>query len=236
MLNISICDDDKASVDKLSCMVGEYCADNGLEYRLSTFTNGRALLESDISQCHLLFLDVDMGSENGIAIAHEIRKTNKEMILVYVSGYVQYAPAGYNVKAFAYILKNDLDGLFKTTMDDVVKQLDFRGMVYKIKTGETEISLPLKNILYIESFDKVTEIHTDLPQGRYTVRQPLTDAVKQLADKGFLQIHKSYLVNMQHITKLKNYTIVLTDGTPLPAAQKRWKEIMQAYLEWKGAL
>ena len=236
MLNISICDDDKTSVDRLSRMVSEYCTLNGLDCQLSVFTKGQDLLNSPISQCHLLFLDVDMGSENGIAIAHEIRKVNRDMILVYVSGYVQYAPAGYNVKAFAYILKNDLESLFRTTMDDVVKQLDFRGMAYKIKIGDTETSLPLKNILYIESFDKITEIHTDLPQGKYTVRQPLAEAVKQLADKGFLQIHKSYLVNMQHITKLKNYTIVLTDGTPLPAAQKRWREIMQKYLEWKGAL
>ena len=236
MLNIIICDDDKTSVDKLSQLVKEYCQQSNMDYTLSAYTTGGDLLAGDIASCHLLFLDVDMGEENGIAIAHEIRKTNKDVIIVYVSGYVQYAPAGYNVKAFAYILKNDLDGLFKTTMDDVVKQLDFRGMVYKVKTIDGEISLPLKNILYIESFDKITETHTNLPQSKYTVRQPLTDAVKQLADKGFLQIHKSYLVNMQHITKLKNYTIVLTDGTPLPAAQKRWKEIMQAYLEWKGAL
>ena len=236
MLNISICDDDKTSVDKLSQMVKEYCQQNNMDYTLSAYTTGGDLLAGDIASCHLLFLDVDMGEENGIAIAHEIRKTNKDVIIVYVSGYVQYAPAGYNVKAFAYILKNDLDDLFKTTMDDVVKQMDFRGMVYKVKTVDGEISLPLKNILYIESFDKITEIHTNLPQSKHTVRQTLTDAVKQLADKGFLQIHKSYLVNMQHITKLKNYTIVLTDGTPLPAAQKRWKEIMQAYLEWKGAL
>ena len=236
MLNISICDDDKISVDKLSQLVKEYCQQSNMDYTLSAYTTGSDLLAGDIDNCHLLFLDVDMGEENGIAIAHEIRKTNRDVIIVYVSGYVQYAPAGYNVKAFAYILKNDLDGLFKTTMDDVVKQLDFRGMVYKIKTTDGEISLPLKNILYIESFDKVTEIHTNLPQADYTIRQPLADAVKQLADKGFLQIHKSYLVNMQHIAKLKNYTIVLTDSTPLPAAQKRWKEIIQAYLEWKGAL
>ena len=235
MLNISICDDDKTSVTKLSHLVSEYCNQRQLEYNLSVFTKGADLLASPINECHILFLDVDMGEENGIAIAHEIRKVTKELILVYVSGYVQYAPAGYNVKAFAYILKNDLDGLFKSTMDDVVKQLNFRGMVYKIKTADSETSLPLKNILYIESFDKVMEIHTNLPQNDYTIRQPLSEAMKQLADKGFLQIHKSYLVNMEHITRLKNYTITLTDGTTLPAAQKRWKEIMQIYLEWKGA-
>ena len=234
MLNIFICDDDIAAVEKLKQQTDEYCTRNGLEYSMHSYTTGRDLLAADIQGCDLLFLDVDMGEENGIAIAHEIRKVNRDMILVYVSGYVQYAPAGYNVKAFAYILKNDLDSLFAATMDDVCRQLNFRGMVYRIKINDDEISLPLKNILYIESYDKICEIHTNLPQPKYTVRQPLNEAVNRLADKGFVQIHKSYVVNMQHITKLKNYTITLSDYTALPAAQKRWQDIMQKYLEWKG--
>ena len=236
MLKINICDDDKASVDKLVSLIEKYCKDKKLEHSLECYTQGSDLLAGNISECDLLFLDVDMGSENGIAIAHEIRKVNRELILVYVSGYVQYAPAGYNVKAFAYILKNDLDGLFEPTMNDVMKQLNFRGMTYSMKTGSTEISIPVKNILYIESFDKTIDIHTNLPQEIFTQRQTMTDTAKQLADKGFVQIHKSYLVNMQHISKLKNYAVTLTDGTNLPAAQKRWQEIMKIYLDWKGAM
>ena len=94
MLRISICDDDKASVDKLVSLIEKYCKDKKLEHSLECYTQGSDLLAGNISECDLLFLDVDMGSENGIAIAHEIRKVNRELILVYVSGYVQYAPAG----------------------------------------------------------------------------------------------------------------------------------------------
>ena len=236
MLRISICDDDIAGVDKLAMLIEKYCNKKGLEYSMHTYTNGSDLLASNLAECDLLFLDVDMGQENGIAIAHEIRKNYRVIVLVYVSGYVQYAPAGYNVKAFAYILKNDLDALFESTMDDVMKQMNFRGMVYKIKINSEEVALPLKNIVYLESLDKTTIIHTNNRMISYAVRQPLADAINYLCDKGFVQIHKSYLVNMQHITKLKNYTINLTDGTNLPAAQKRWRDIMQAYLKWKGAM
>lgn len=236
MLRISICDDDIAGVDKLAMLIEKYCAEKGLEYSMHTYTKGSDLLASNLAECDLLFLDVDMGQENGIAIAHEIRKNYRDIVLVYVSGYVQYAPAGYNVKAFAYILKNDLDALFESTMNDVMKQMNFRGMVYKIKINSEEVALPLKNIVYLESLDKTTIIHTNNRMISYAVRQPLADAINYLCDKGFVQIHKSYLVNMQHITKLKNYTINLTDGTNLPAAQKRWRDIMQAYLKWKGAM
>ena len=186
MLRISICDDDIAGVDKLAMLIEKYCAEKGLEYSLHSYTNGSDLLASNLAECDLLFLDVDMGQENGIAIAHEIRKNYRDIVLVYVSGYVQYAPAGYNVKAFAYILKNDLDALFESTMNDVMKQMNFRGMVYKIKINSEEVALPLKNIVYLESLDKTTIIHTNNRMISYAVRQPLADAINYLCDKGFV--------------------------------------------------
>ena len=232
MLNIFICDDDKGSADKLSGMVSEYCNSKNIQHHIDVFYSGSDLLNADTRQCDLLLCDVDMGSENGIDIAAQIRTTNKRLILVYVSGYVQYAPAGYNVRAFAYILKNDLDNLFAVTMDSVMKQLNFMGAVFTFRHNDKEISLPLQNIYYIESFDKTADIHT--PDKTYSLRISIGEIAQQLADKGFVQIHKSYVVNMQHISKLKNYNITLSDGTVLTASQRRWKDVVASYLKWKG--
>lgn len=232
MLNIFICDDDRDSADKLADMVSEYCNNRNIQHRLDVFYSGSELLAADTDRCDLLLCDVDMGSENGISIAARIRKTNRNMVLVYVSGYVQYAPAGYNVKAFAYILKNDLDSLFETTMDSVMKQLNFMGAVFSFRYNDEEISLPLQDIYYIESFDKTADIHT--AEKTYSLRSSIGEIARKLADKGFVQIHKSYVVNMQHISKLKNYHINLSNGTVLTASQRRWKDIMARYLKWKG--
>ena len=143
-------------------------------------------------------------------------------------------------EAYRATLDIPLIGITGSVGKTTAKEMIWAVLNRKYKTHKNrmnfnnEISLPLKNILYIESYDKICEIHTNLPQPKYTVRQPLNEAVNRLADKGFVQIHKSYVVNMQHITKLKNYTITLSDYTALPAAQKRWQDIMQKYLEWKG--
>ena len=98
--------------------------------------------------------------------------------------------------------------------------------------GCNALGLPLQDIYYIESFDKTADIHT--AEKTYSLRSSIGEIARKLADKGFVQIHKSYVVNMQHISKLKNYHINLSDGTVLTASQRRWKDIMARYLKWKG--
>ena len=235
MLNIAICDDQNTSVAALTEKVSNYCDEHNTKYEIFTYKSGEELIASETDKLSIIFLDVDMGALNGIDTAKEIRKTNKDVIIIYVSGYVQYAPAGYQVKAFAYILKNDIDALFNNVMDEVFKELNFKEDIYKIKIDSKDISPPLKDIVFIESFDKTVDIH-HISGEKYTIKAQINDIYNELKSKGFLQIHKSYIVNMQHVIKAKNYVVALSNGRELMASQRRWKDIMAEYLEWKGRM
>ena len=235
MIKSAICDDQNTSVDTLAEKISKYCDEHNTECEIFTYKSGEELLESETDELSIIFLDVDMGTLNGIDTAKEIRKTNKDVIIIYVSGYVQYAPAGYQVKAFAYILKNDIDALFNDVMDEVFKELNFKEDIYKIKIDSKDISLPLKDIVFIESFDKTVDIH-HINGEKYTIKAQINDIYNELKSKGFLQIHKSYIVNMQHVLKAKNYVVALSNGRELVASQRRWKDIMAEYLEWKGRM
>ena len=235
MLNIAVCDDEKLSVDKLVFKINEYCNTNDIAHSVCTYNSGEDLLSSNIDALDIIFLDVDMGKTNGIETAREIRKYNKDVIIVYVSGYIQYAPAGYQVKAFAYMLKNDVDALFNSIMDDILEEINYKQKVFKIKENEQVISLALNDIVFIESFNKTVDIH--ITNGnKHTSKAQINDIYNELKSKGFLQIHKSYIVNMQHVMKMKNYIVALSNGRELMASQRRWKDIMAEYLEWKGRM
>lgn len=60
----------------------------------------------------------------------------------------------------------------------------------------------------------------------------MKDLEEQLADKGFLRIHKGYLVNYRFIRRLKNTEAVLTNGEELPISRLRVQEIRNQYLEF----
>ena len=235
ILNIAICDDEIISIEKLADKVKDYCKEKNTQYAISVYRSGEELLSDNTDEFDIIFLDVDMHELNGIDAAREIRKKNKEVLIVYVSGYVQYAPLGYGVKAFAYLLKNDMDILFCDVMDNLFSELKIRNEVFRIKTDKENISLPLKEIIFIESFDKTVDIHI-VNGKKYTAKAQINDIYCELKSKGFLQIHKSYIVNMQHIIRIKNYIVTLSDGRELMASQRRWKDMVSDYLEWKGRM
>ena len=62
----------------------------------------------------------------------------------------------------------------------------------------------------------------------------LTSLESELEAHGFLRIHKSFLVNMQHIRKVRSRECLLTDGTTLAVSEKNYSQQKQKYLLWKG--
>ena len=231
MLNIAICDDEQISIDKIYSKVSQYCESKNISYYVHTYTTSMDLVSSDLNNINIIFLDVDMKGMNGIDAAKEIRKVNKEVIIIYVSGYIQYAPEGYQVKAFAYILKNNIDVLFDGIMDEAINELQFNEDIYTVKINNEEINIAIKDIVFIESFDK--ELVINCVNEKFTVKGQLNDIYAELKSKGFLQLHRSYIVNMMHILRIKNYIITLSNGREIKASQRRWREIVSEYLDWK---
>lgn len=231
MLNIAICDDEQISIDIIYSKVSQYCESKNISYSVHTYTTSMDLVSSDLNNINIIFLDVDMKGMNGIDAAKEIRKVNKEVIIIYVSGYIQYAPEGYQVKAFAYILKNNIDALFDSIMDEAINELQFNEDVYTVKINNEEFDISIKDIVFIESFDK--ELVINCVNEKYTIKGQLNDIYAELKNKGFLQLHRSYIVNMMHILRIKNYIITLSNGREIKASQRRWREIVTEYLDWK---
>ncbi len=238
MLKIAICDDERSSIETLSKLLSQYASKNNIEMDIQSYEKGEELLNSDINSYDILFLDVNMqDGRNGIEIAKKIRLRNKKVLMIYVSGYIQYAPEGYSVKAFAYILKNDLLKLFETVMDDAMAEIKYIDYSYDFNIDGEYISLPLTNIEYVESFDKTIEIHTiNHPVNTYILKIKLSDFYDVVQNKGFLQIHKSYVINVRYTKSIKSYTATLMSDIRLPVGQKRWKEVLDRYLEIKSKI
>ncbi|MCD7760703.1 MAG: LytTR family transcriptional regulator [Clostridiales bacterium] len=57
------------------------------------------------------------------------------------------------------------------------------------------------------------------------------DLEEALSPKGFLRIHKGYLVNYKFIRRLENTEAVLTNGERIPLSRRRVQEIRTRYLE-----
>lgn len=237
MLSVLICDDDVAFVNDLKEKVKLALDMRNQKAELHTYLEAEKISDDILTSCDIAFLDLDFAGKNytGINIAKKLRLFSEDAVIVFVSDYIEYAPAGYEVRAFRYILKNELTLVFNDVFDQALKQLRTEKADIKIKFDGEIITILLKDILYMESVGHILKIYTNGSKIKtYSCYSTLSNMEKELKDRGFLRIQKSYLVNMKHIKKLNCTEVTLDNGQNLRVSAKTYSECKKKYLFWKG--
>ena len=170
-------------------------------------------------------------------IARRLRTQRSDTVLIFVTNFIEYAPEGYEVQAFRYVLKRDIHSDLKPNLLLALKNLNKETLPIQVN-GEI-INLALDEILYLEvQQHNVTAVMRqqtqDKKQKEYSFYASLSELEERLEPLGFLRIHKSYLVNMKYIKKFQCREALLTCGITLRVGEKSYAENKQKYLLWKG--
>ena len=81
------------------------------------------LFEQAYDRTQILFLDIEMEKMDGIALAREIRKHNRQMQIIFVTGYMEYIQEGYDVEALHYLLKPVSQEKIDSVLERAVERL-----------------------------------------------------------------------------------------------------------------
>lgn len=234
-MKIAICDDMPEFACELKLMAEEICAKRDWPLESLAFSSPLELLEADLSHTDAAFLDIDMPELNGLEAARELRKKYPELILVFVTAFIEYAPAGYQVSAFRYLLKQQLRDSLPEVMEAIQQKLRESADMISVQQKNGAVSIPLKNILYLEGTPRrMVLFHTVNTARPIEAAGKLEDFERRLAGKGFLRLQRSFIANMAQISKISNYQVWLYDGTVLNASEKYYKQVQAAFLQWKG--
>lgn len=95
--------------------------------------------------------------------------------------------------------------------------LSFRG-----KKAETYRVLP-EEILYIEAENINCTIHTTADP--LSVCQPISQIEKQLPNQ-FLRVHRSFIINRHHVSRVYRYAIELSDHAVIPVPEKKYMHVL----------
>lgn len=236
-VKIAILDDDPMFAEELHRKISMGCAKRDWKLECHIFLSPQELLDFDLSNIQIIFLDVDMPEMNGIEVAAKIRQHYPDLILIFVTAYLQFAPSGYKVNAFRYILKPQYAVEIEPCLDAIQDKLFEDKETILIELKDTVIELPLRYILYFEGtpYRRVL-LHTIKPDGQIIeCRGKINEYDQKLSDKGFIRLQKSFLVNMYYINKISSYTAKLKNGKTLKVSEKDYKKICSKYLIWKGS-
>ena len=86
------------------------------------------------------------------------------------------------------------------------------------------------DILYIEIYNNICHIHTTAKVIKSYC--PLKEIERQLEDDTFLRTHRSFLVNMQHISEVVKDEFILKNGASVPIRRNDKKAVKQAYSDY----
>lgn len=129
-------------------------------------------------------------------------------LIVFATAYPQFAAEAFRINAVDYLLKPYDEEQLKQTIGRIEKLLapqtagDTTSHLGKLAVemdGEIDYIL-IQDILYMYRDEKVTKIIT--PRREYEVRTSLKDLESRLALFPFFRIHKSYLVNLNYVSRL----------------------------------
>lgn len=231
-MNIILCDDNERFLYFLYDKLTNYLKSKEISFNIRQFNSGEELLKLNITQVDVIFLDINMDKLDGIQAAKILRRRNPDFILVFATSYIEYAPLGYEIKAFRYILKEHIDELFDNMMDTILKEMGyFRTEItldfsYGAKTFFTD------NLIYAES--KLHTVYFHFHGKSKHLYNTLDSIQNLLPSEEFVRIHKSYLVNIRHLVDVKNYIAFLDNGIELPISQRKFSEVKKKLFIYKG--
>lgn len=107
-MRILVCDDDAAFAGQLAEKIEAIVKPQMPRSTVDCATDAAQLRALPLAKYDLAFLDIDMGSLNGVDLARRLHELHPDMLLIFVTNYVEYSLQGYEVQAFRYLLKAEM--------------------------------------------------------------------------------------------------------------------------------
>ncbi|WP_017731454.1 LytR/AlgR family response regulator transcription factor [Nafulsella turpanensis] len=215
-----IIDDEPLAIELIESHAAQI---SGLEV-VGTFKNAVKALEFLKSHpVDLIFLDIQMPVLSGIDF---LKSTNIAPKVIFTTAYRKYALEGYELNVVDYLLKPITFERFFKAMDKYFscssslsqnrpqESADTQEKEYiYVKADKKNVKVRMNDILYVESIKDYIKIQT--PESIIIVKEKISVFEKLLPSNDFLRVHRSYLVNIHHITAFTNYDIEI-NSTEIP--------------------
>lgn len=208
----------------------EYCSKiNNFEIVLSTGNPLEFINFAQHNEVDLIFLDIEMPELNGMEILNAMVRPPK---VILTTAYSEYALESYNYGVVDYLLKpikieRFLKAINKVTVSTISapKQHSTKEEL-QIKHDGMPVNIPFTSILYIQSFGNYLKIFTDTRM--YLISETLIN-ITTLLSENFQRTHKSYIANLERVTKATR-THLLIEDTKVPVSAM-YKVIVSEKLE-----
>jgi two-component system, LytTR family, response regulator LytT len=220
-------------------------------------SNGSAALRGVMESVpHVVFLDVQMPSLNGLELSNLLGRLPEKPLVIFSTAFEKYALAAFDVEAFDYVLKPFTLERMQKAVHRAIKFLHLKDAYAapearndqvrtseRTETFEVSKKIPLykgekiiptasQSIIFARIEDGDIVVRTS--DGSYRTKSTLNELEAKLAACGFVRVHRSSLVNTNHVKEVipwfnGSYKLVMNDRekTEILVSRYNVKELKQ---------
>jgi DNA-binding LytR/AlgR family response regulator len=214
IINTLIVEDEQHSLERLRDLLQGF-----KELRLiDTATDGlSAIKKIDGLKPDLVFLDIQMPGANGFEVLDRV--THRPMV-IFVTAYDEYAIKAFEENAVDYILKPSskeriaaaveraiqrsqrIDTQLLESLRNALKEKKYMKR-FAVKQGDEILIIPETDVFYFQAESKYIFLYTF--NRRYFFEMTLKELEKSLDPALFCRVHKSTIVSLEKVRKLKKW-------------------------------
>lgn len=225
VFRVGICDDEKTTCAEIEEIIYECGKELGVQFDVSVWYQGEMLcdyLKND--SLEILFLDIELLSTDGIKVGKYIRDVldNPNMMIVYISSKSSYAMNLFKVQPLDFLIKPIKQADVLEVLQKAVKIYRKKNQSFECSSKGCRYKVAFKDIIYFYSQNKKVIIVTN--SGNIEFNEKLKKVAEEVP-ANFLQIHQSFLVNMDYVAECTYEEMKMQNGMILTISQPYRKKV-----------
>lgn len=231
-LNIAICDDNNEQINIMESYIDSR---NDETLNCDAYYSGEELVgayNSGYGNYDVIFLDMEMNKLTGIQTANLIRKMDKYVIIVFVTSHTKYMQECFECLPFRFLVKpvakEELDKVF----DAIIDKLSEERSTLVFSENRNKIRIFCDDIVYFECQAHYIQINTK--SGTHKICKTMSELMENINQNMFLQVHKSFVVNLNQVREIRESEIILYDADKaIPISRSFKKQVSTAFINFK---
>lgn len=196
-------------------------------------------------QPDLIFLDIQMPKINGFEMLELVEQPPP---VIFTTAFDEYAIKAFEAHAIDYLLKpfdqqrfdkaiakwtEQKAGVAGKSTQDLLETASLspaQSQRIVVKNGSKIKIIPSQDIFYLEAADDYVKIHT--PEGYFLKNKTMAHFEQSLDGNQFVRSHRSYIVNVQQITRIDpyekdNHVAILRSGAKVPVSRSGYGKLKE---------
>lgn len=224
-MQILIVDDEPLAREELRYLLEQNKLVTGIAEADSVESAQKELLQQNFD---LIYLDIELGEESGFVLAKKLKEISRRPRIIFATAYNQYALDAFEVNAIDYILKPFDQKRVNQSLEKVASfisestPISQDNQLISITTDDKTAIIKKADIILV--YVEAGYLNLVTKQKTYKSRQTLMHFASLLEPQKFMQVHRSFIINIDEIVMAEpsfnnTYQLTMSNQEKVPVAR-----------------